>query len=235
MLDEVRLQEIRRYHEKYYNQSFIRGQGTEVILDYLHSISVKGHWIDLGCGTNTLFWAIPLLRNRFAGITVSDFYPEALHVLRQFKSSQNIPQCYREVMAMYGVEDEELHAVRNQDWEYQQASAFERWSGNMTSRTYALITEFGCFGVAKTGDEFHQAVTFAVEHLEVGGQLIGANWHRSGTYVERYGGDNSFLSEELIERYVSTHNNCEILVNKRLVIEGDELYDYVLFWSIRRK
>lgn len=235
VLDPVRVAEIRAYHERYYNNSFVWGQGTEHILDFLHGLKVDGSWADIGCGTNTLFWSIPMLRNNFTHVVVSDYYPEALSVLAEFKMSTTLPQCYREVLAMYSADEIALSEFRNRLWEMYPASAFKPWVPPLGERQYSLITQFGCFGVASSAVEFHNAIDFAVANLEIGGQLVGANWRRSPKYVQAKGGDNSFLSPELIQDYAIAHAGLELAINQQLPIKGDEFYDYVLLWSLKRR
>ena len=235
VLDATIIAEIKTYHDKYYNRSFVWGQGTEHILGFLNGLRINGAWADIGCGTNTLFWAIPLLRNDFTSVVVSDFYPEALSVLADFKMSSALPECYREVMAIHSADETEFFKFRNRAWEMYLSNAFEAWVPPLGGRRYGLITQFGCFGVASSAVDFHNAIDFAVANLDIGGYLVGANWKRSLKYVQAKGGDNSFLSPDLIQDYFNAHSGLELMINQQLSIRDDEFYDYVLLWSLKRR
>ena len=232
VMDIQRLQSFRGYHEKYYNQAFQSGQGTEQILKLLANCDFKGDWLDLGCGTNTLFWAIPLLKKAICSITVSDLYPEALHVLGEFKDSADISPCYKQVMQMFEVSVAEISNFRKRDWNFVCMNALQPWT-ELSHQTFDLITQLGCFGVAPMPEDFLSAVIFAVRHLRSNGVLVSANWKRSDVYVSQYGGDNSYLSPQLIETLASADSDWQILYNEKILIANDPLYDFVLLWAVK--
>src|SRR5208283_4677783 len=82
------------YRSRYFYEEFIFGQGTEQLLGLLAEVGQKQRWLDVGCGTTTLFWSVPL--DEVGAIDCCDISVEAMRALLDFIMSDEIPYCYEQ-------------------------------------------------------------------------------------------------------------------------------------------
>lgn len=229
-LDADRLDYFRTYFERYFNQAFVPGWGTEDILDRLAEVPRAGCWLDLGAGTTSLLWSIPL--NDLAKATCVDLVPEALAVLDEVVTGREAPLCYRDVMAMYGRGKADLDRRRQAFGEYLLFDALQPWPEAVRARTFDLMTAIGLFGIAGDPESYAACFQHLRPSLAPGGEVVGADWRRSADFVRREGLDNRYVSPDLTRRAAEaadlTPLSCELVE-----IEGDPLYDAVVVWRLR--
>jgi hypothetical protein len=170
------------YWERYYAEEFLPGQGTEEIITMLAGIPPVTSWVDLGAGSESLLWAIPLRADR---LTAVDLDPRRLALLHRAATSPPRP-AYRHVLQL---------CDRNEtDFAARQASLTASVvadcltghppdSPTLPAAGFQLVTQFGLLGLAPTNDAFVTAFTAAHRLLAPGGWAAGANWaarHPSG-------------------------------------------------------
>ncbi len=229
VLSESRLAASRAYFSKYYSDAFHEGQGLEKILETLRRYGTSGTWLDLGAGPSTLLWSIPL--SGITSITCNDVYPEPLAVLDTFAQSGTIPHCYRHALRLSGKSRRSFLASAIKIKEYAIFDALRRWPSCMARKRYDLITEFGCFGLAPKGSAFESCFGYLRPYLARHGRVIGANWKRSSRYVANNGGDNSYLSCDLV-RHGAECFGFRALHCETVSIVGDRDYDAVIIWAM---
>jgi hypothetical protein len=163
------------YWDRYYANGFLPGQGTEQILTALSGIPPVDSWVDLGCGSESLLWSIPL-RARF--LTAVDTDLDRLALLRAVAANPPRP-AYRDVLALCG--------RTPVDFTMRCATLTATVHANcLTDRTptrhdlpvggFDLITQFGLLGLAPSTTAFLSAFTALHGLLAPGGWTAGANW-----------------------------------------------------------
>lgn len=227
-LDPERLKHFRTYLADYYSESFIYGQGTEHVLSMVSRYSVPGDWLDLGAGTASLFWSIPL--PSVASIACCDIVPEALATLDEFRRGVTIPGCYREALEIVGRAEAELEVVRRLRWRYLVFDVMRPWP-EWLGEKYDLITAFAIFGLASDRASFRKAFSYLRGRLKNGGRVIGADWHRSSAFIAREKHDNRYVRPELL-RAAAQDAGLTLLECKRHRVAGDPLYSEVVAWAM---
>jgi len=227
-IDNSLLSYYESYFKKFYYHSFEKNKGTEIILDLMSDVGSCEKWLDLGAGSTTIFWSIPM--NQVGTIECNDIAFEALKVLSDFSESDFIPKCYEDISLLYNKDKCE---IKRKIGCYHIFNVFQKWPEELHS-DYDLITEFGTFGQAKSEDEFIKSVHYASLHLISGGKLVGANWVRKRGYQWKYGADNDFLKTEIIEKAAS-ENKMKIQFLDNYKIINDELYESVLIFMLIKK
>jgi hypothetical protein len=217
------------YRRRYFNDRLVLGQGTEDILRTLHDHGgVPARWMDLGAGVTTLFWATAV---KMPGeVAACDLVPEALHVLSSFKDGDEVPQCYRDALAMLGRSRQEFDAVRNLQWTYHIFDCLGPWPAPPAANAHDLITAIGCFGLAPDADGYANAFAAAAANLMPAGRFIGADWIRSALFVDLEGHDNRYISAKL-SAACADRAGLELLSLKEIQIDGDLYYDAVIVWA----
>jgi hypothetical protein len=228
-LNENRLAEAQNYFHAHYYEALRPRQGLEEILVTLKIYGLSGNWLDLGSGTSTLIWSIPL--SEITSITCTDLYPETLKVLHDFVASDEIPPCYQDALKFCEKDEAHLHEMRKRIDHYEVLDALRPWEQHekFFLQSYNLITQFGCFGLSKSEKEFIQCIGYAKKFLVQKGRLIGANWTRSSSLVKRAGHDNSYLTPKLIE-HAAMLNQMKLLYNSQVKIDNDPDYSHVIIW-----
>ncbi|MGV1832996.1 hypothetical protein ACQZ6Z_26960 [Agrobacterium vitis] len=217
------------YRQRYFNDRLLPGQGVEEILQVLQQYGgTPRRWIDIGAGVTTLFWSIGV--NQPETVCVCDLVPEALHVLAGFKASSDLPPCYREALAVTGVSEGDFNRTRSLPWDFHVMDCLKPWTSPNGMLGYDLITAIGCFGLASGPEDYETAFAAAAKHLAAGGRLIGVDWIRSRTFVEKEGFDNTYLSSTLIE-HCAQAVELTFLENKPVMIVGDPYYDSLIVWA----
>jgi hypothetical protein len=231
-LDPCRIAHFQHYFDRYYHETFRSHQGTEEIIDLLTRYSWGSEWIDLGSGPSTLFWSLALSGIR--SITCSDIAPEALHVLHKFVQSNEIPGCYREVLARLSRPLTHLADMRQRIHHYYILDIMRPWPRFMANKQYDLITQFGTFGLASSPEAYLQCFAHLSPHLKPEGCVLGANWIRSSRLITREGGDNSYLSLDLVE-HAANRFQFHLLHRNLVSIRNDDSYEAVILWALKKR
>lgn len=220
------------YRRRYFNDRMVAGQGVEDILFCLRDHGgTPRRWIDLGAGVTTLFWAIGVQSP--GEIAAADLVPEALHVLDGFKAGDEVPPCYLEALSLVGKTPEALAGLRRRSWTYHVMNCLAPWSTPSDGSGYDLITAIGCFGLASAPETYRTAFGAAAARLAPGGRLVGADWIRSGAFIEMEDHDNRYLSAEL-SRDCARSCGLRALEAREVKIAGDDYYDSVVVWAFAR-
>ena len=183
----------------------------------------------MGAGSATLFWGLML--KGIAEIHCSELFEEGLYVLDDFFQSKSVPQCYQDVMGMYGISPGVPKAMRMLPRKYLVFDALHAWPRDF-SYTYDLITSFGVFGLTLTEEEYTRCLSYTKPFLKKNGVAIGANWIRSQSFIDSGNTDNRFMTMALIEKAAQRYG-FEVLHLSEGVIQGDSNYDKVIVWSLR--
>jgi hypothetical protein len=231
--DPRRLAYFEDYRTRYFHASLIPGQGVEPILETLacHG-GAPNHWVDLGAGVTTLFWAIGV--HAPGAVAVCDLVPEALHVLSRFKANDELPPCYADAMRLVGKSARDFEAVRRLDWTYHVMDCLAPWSIPGADHGFDLISAIGCFGLATSPTLYADAFAAAAGNLAPGGRLIGVDWIRSALFVEREGHDNRYLGEALAAE-CGAEARLKPLSLATVRIAGDDFYDALIVWAFERE
>jgi hypothetical protein len=227
-LNPQRIAYFREYLRRYFNHSFVYGQGTEDILVLLKNNQKNGDWLDVGAGTSTLFWSLAL--GGAASVTCGDIVPEALKVLDEFRHAGGIPPCYIEAAAMMGADPTKLRA-RSLPCRYVVFDAHRAWPGHLLGK-YQMITALGCFGTARGPAAYTTALAAARSFLKPEGVLMGCDWSRSLAFVASEGLDNRYMTRDFLTR--AAHDaGFEVVQVEQYPIMGDPLYDHVVGYALR--
>jgi hypothetical protein len=231
-LDAYRLRYFHTYRTRYFFDRFVAGQGTEAILDLLARVPAPRNWLDLGAGTTTLFWAIPLKGAH--SIDCCDLSPEALSLLSDFVASDEIPPCYREVLAMFGRDAGHLAEMRRHFRNFFVMDAMSAWPSGLLDSSYDLISAIGLFALSASPQDYRDAIRNVASHVANGGHLLGADWIRSAFFVEREGHDNSYVESSLLAQ-AAHETGLTLVTSTDCAIEGDPLYSRLIVWLLRRQ
>lgn len=230
-LNPENLEYFETYRRLYYNDRFIPGQGTEAILDQLSRLGTHGRWLDLGAGTTTLLWSIPLME--IHSIDCCDLVVEALAVLARFGASEDVPPCYADVLHAHGRTPEHLHAMRRKLRRFLVFDGLSAWPEELASDRFDLITAFGVLSTAPDPEAYSTALEAAAAHLAPGGRAIGADWLRSVAFAESDEHDNSYLGRAQVLT-AARRAGLRPLECSRQPIVDDPHYDAVLCWALEK-
>ena len=225
-LDPARLEYHQRYFRTNYYDELRHGQGTEQILRMVWRYGRSSRWMDLGAGTSTLFWAIPM--SGVSSISCNESCPEPLAVLRSFSESDEVPVCYQQALEMFGRPPAHLAEMKRKLRHYYVFDALGPWH---LEERFDLITQFGLFGLAPSAEGYVRSLRTACGHLERGGRIMGANWICSGPAVERGAVDNSFVTTELVQEAAAACK-LRVLHCERASVINDPDYDAVVMWAM---
>ncbi len=219
------------YRTRYFYDRLIEGQGVEVILECLSKHSGHPeHWMDLGAGVISLFWSIGVDADRLKTVHACDLVPEALQVLKTFKESDEVPQCYRDALALLNKPDTVLSDVRNAGWSYHVFDCLRTWSDHFGDLRHDLVTAIGCFGLSCGPAQYRQAFASAAHCLSPGGRFIGVDWVRSARFIAEEGHDNTYLDVDMI-RGCGEAERLQLHSIEQVHIVGDPYYDRLIVWS----
>lgn len=222
------------YRTRYFFDRLVCGQGMENCFYMLKKcVDLPANWIDLGASVTTLFWSIGFNTKHLKTIEVCDIMPEALHVLRSFKETQQIPGCYLDAMRLTGKPREEFNTLRNAPWTYHIFDCLGKWPSFFDSNRYELITVIGCFGLSSDAEHYQNVFANAASHLIAGGTIVGVDWVRSECFIKEEKHDNTYLNSELILQSGTRHG----LINRHIElinIHNDLYYDEAIIWAFQR-
>jgi hypothetical protein len=214
----------RAYWNRYYAASFVFGRGTEDILTALIDIPPTGTWLDLGAGSESLLWSIPLQADQLIAV---DLDPQRLVLLRRYAASGQPRGAYETVLKLcrrspadFATRCGRLTATVVADCLTGQPVPFRDGSVSM-------VTQFGLFGLTASHRDFLTCWNSAHQPLCSGGWCAGANWN-SVTVRNRVQ-----LSEQLYAAAFANSGLAPLLI-KRVPITGDADFDSVWIYLGRK-
>lgn len=165
------------YWRRYYADQFRFGLGTEDILAALMQIPPVDSWADLGCGSESMLWAIALRARRLVAVDVD---LQRLEILRQFADSGRprgmhttaLRLCGRTDPDDFGTRCRSLVAVVRADCLTGPLPA----DPHLAPGSYTLLTQFGLLGLCRDAERFTTNFTQLHRLLAPGGWTAGANW-----------------------------------------------------------
>ncbi|MEQ9246235.1 MAG: class I SAM-dependent methyltransferase, partial [Nitratireductor sp.] len=217
-----------RYSETYFSGPFIEGQGAEAVLEAMRDYVVGGRALDLGAGTSTLFWYLPV-RN-LSSLSCADISPEALEVLDRFIKSDRRPACYEWASSHFPVRRDALAHLRACFREYLIFDFLSPWPTMLDEERYDVVTAFGSLALAKDAVQYAGSFRQMAAHMNVCGRAVGADWIRRPAFAAKDGHDNSYLSEEVV-RSALIKADLQPLLHERIEILGDPLYEAIVLWA----
>ncbi len=215
------------YFNKYYNDKFVRNQGTEQILEMVHKYCPGGKWLDVGCGSTTLFWS--LMTKNITTIYCADYNIEALRVLNKFSNESLLPKCYKEVIEKYQLSNDILRDNKLKIKKYAYFNALETWPDEITKEKFDFITQFGLFGLCRNEADYIKCFDQVRRAAAEGAIIIGVNWILSEEYSNKRGVYNNYISKQIVQQ-ACIQNNLLLLENMDVRIVGDKDYDRVSIW-----
>lgn len=202
----------REYWQRYYAEQFRFGLGTEDILAALMQIPPVDSWADLGCGSESMLWAIAVRARRLVAV---DADGQRLEILRQLTTAGHPRGVHTTALRLCGRTEpgdflarcRSLAALIRVD-----CLAGELPAGpNLAPGAFELITQFGLLGLCRTAEHF--TASFAAMHrlLAPGGWTAGANW------VARHPRGRVELTEQQY-RTAAARAGVQLLLLKRIEI-----------------
>lgn len=169
--------DAQQYWQRYYADQFCFGLGTEDVLAALMQVPPVNSWADLGCGSESLLWAIALRARRLVAV---DADTGRLDILRRFAAAGQprgahttaLRLCGRTGPDEFAARCRSLSAVINADC----LTGPLPTDPMLAPGTFELITQFGLLGLCRDASGF--IASFARLHclLAPGGWTAGANW-----------------------------------------------------------
>ncbi|MBT8228124.1 MAG: class I SAM-dependent methyltransferase [Dactylosporangium sp.] len=166
------------YWRRYYHERFQFGQGTEDLVATLRTVPPVERWVDLGCGSESLLWAIALRATRLVAV---DADPHRLVLLRQMAGTHRLRGVYRTALELcehpdphtaWATRRASLHATIVADCLTGDPVADPR----LPERGFDLVTQIGLLGLCRTPEHFAACFTSLRRLLAPGGWAVGANW-----------------------------------------------------------
>lgn len=215
----------RNYWSRYYGDEFITGQGTEDVLAALLDLPPVGTWLDLGAGSESLLWSIPLRAERLVAVDVD---PERLAILRDYAASRRPRGAYETVLKLSGRTSADfvdrcsrLAAQVTADCLTGRSLPFMRGHAE-------LVTQFGLLGLASSPEHFSACCRAIHELVARGGWCAGANWQATA------GIDRVRLSNRLFATAFCAAGISPLLI-KHVPVTGDADFDSVWIYLGRKQ
>jgi SAM-dependent methyltransferase len=202
------------YWRRYYAEQFRFGLGTEDVLATLMTIPPVQTWVDLGCGSESMLWAIALRAQHLVAV---DIDRTRLEILGQFAELGRPRGVHTTALALCGraAPDDFLTRCRSLAARLRADCLTGPLPGDLTKNTVDLITQFGLLGLCR--DDNHFTTRFAQIHrlLAPGGWTAGANWvaHEAHGRVE--------LTRRLYQNAANSAG-VRLLLLKRITIADPE-------------
>lgn len=177
MTGEGTVADAKEYWRRYYAEQFRFGLGTEDILAALMQIPPVTAWADLGCGSESMLWAIALRARRLVGV---DSDAQRLEILRQFTAGARprgvhvtaLTLCGRTGPDDFAARCRSLSALIQADC----LSGDPPTDPGLADESMELITQFGLLGLCRDAKHFLTSFTRIHRLLAPGGWTGGANW-----------------------------------------------------------
>jgi SAM-dependent methyltransferase len=210
------------YWHRYYAEQFRFGLGTEDILAALTQVPPVDTWADLGCGSESMLWAIALRAQQLVAV---DIDPRRLDILRQFAAAgqpRGIHTTALDLCDRGGVGDFQQRCRSLTALVCGDCLAGPLPSDpDLTPGSFDLITQFGLLGLCRDVEQF--TASFATLHdlLAAGGWTAGANW------VARPSRGRVELTEQLYQT-AATRAGVRLSLLKRIEIADP---DFPVVWT----
>ena len=225
-LSNEKVEKHRQYFQNNYARPYIPQQGTEIILDMVHTFSHSGPCLDLGGGVNSYFWSIP--SPGYSKITNVDIDVEAFIVCNEIKGMMFDGGCFQFALNRY---NRSAADVYQQPMEFICANVLD--SSLNISSSFETVTQFGLLGLLRTSEMYIKKFNDFFYMVKKGGVFLGANWLYSNQMSEKRGYSNTYLTLELIEQ-IAEVNHGILLANQLIPIIGDQDYKGVLAYAIKK-
>jgi SAM-dependent methyltransferase len=169
--------DARAYWRRYYAEQFRFGLGTEDILAALMQVPPVRRWVDLGCGSESMLWAIALRARRLVAL---DADPQRLDILRRFVATAQPRGVHTTALRLCGRTRPDEFAARCQSLcAVIQADCLAGplpADPNLTPGSFDLLTQFGLLGLCRDVEHFTASFVRLHRLLAPGGWAAGANW-----------------------------------------------------------
>jgi hypothetical protein len=162
------------YWDRYYGEEFIAGLGTENILAALGQVPPQRTWLDLGSGSESLLWSIPLQANHLIAV---DLAPERLAILRAYAAAEQPRAAYRTVLELCGRTQADFTTRCRSLAATLAADCLSSTPLPFKPASVDLVTQFGLLGLTTGPGQFLACWKRAHAPLAVGGWCAGANWN----------------------------------------------------------
>jgi hypothetical protein len=207
------------YADSYYNTAFQFGMGTEHIIDALTQIPAVDCWLDLGSGSESLFWSIPLSARTLLAV---DRDQQRLDLLEQIAKQAQPRGAYQTVLDMCGRTADD-YAARRSSLMIARAdclTAAPLLLPHVPADGFDLITQLGLLGLTTSTSRFRTCWGRAHALLKAGGWCAGANWVAA---PDRHGAGRVHLTRDL---YLDAMNASGIApqILTRIPIHGDPTF-----------
>lgn len=165
------------YWQRYYADDFEFGLGTEDILATLMQVPPVRNWADLGCGSESLLWAIALRAQRLVAV---DADPHRLAILRHFAAQAQPRGMHTTALGLCGRTGagDFIARCRSLAATVTANCMTGPWPSEpyLPPASFDLVTQFGLLGLCADAEQF--SVSFERLHhlLAPGGWTAGANW-----------------------------------------------------------
>jgi hypothetical protein len=163
----------RDYWNLYYGDQFIAGQGTEEVIAALLDVRPVGIWLDLGAGSESLLWSIPLRAERLIAV---DLDPKRLALLRTYAASHRPRGAYQTVLERSRRTSADFVDRCGRLVAEVIADCLTGQSLPFMPESAELVTQFGLLGLAASSEQFFASWQAIHEPLAAGGWCAGANW-----------------------------------------------------------
>lgn len=165
--------EAETYWATYYADEFVFGLGTEEVLAALRTLPAVRSWLDLGSGSESLFWAISL---DFEHLTAVDSDPRRLAILRSYASTAEPRGAYRTALELCG----RSHASWRQECASLRSTVIANCLGDdplpFAEESADLVTQFGLLGLCADNAAFVATWGSMSRLIRPSGWCAGANW-----------------------------------------------------------
>jgi len=163
----------RDYWKQHYGDELIEGWGTDILIERLRQLPSVDYWIDLGSGSETLFWACALPPADH--ITAIDNDPIRLALLLELAATESPRGAYHDVLRRAGRTGDDWAWIRAQ---LNTVSVADCLSGETPSVVHRapLVTQFGLLGLTNDIRHFGESYSALSRLCEPGGLFVGANW-----------------------------------------------------------
>jgi SAM-dependent methyltransferase len=165
------------YWQRHYTDQFHFGLGTEDILATLMQVPPVDTWADLGCGSESMLWAIALRARRLVAV---DADPMRLQILQRFAAAGQPRGIHTTALRLCGRTD--LNAFETRCQSLTALVHADCLAGplpadpHLTPGAFQLITQFGLLGLCRDVDHFTASFAHLHRLLAPGGWTAGANW-----------------------------------------------------------
>lgn len=213
------------YWDRYYAKDFKFGLGTEHIIEALLRVPPAGTWVDLGAGSESLLWSIPLRADRLIAV---DQDPQRLAQLLGLAAARQPRPAYRTVLELSGRTPEDFAARCDRLTATVTADCLHGELALLDPASAQLVTQFGLLGLVPTEQEFLTSWRRIHRLLASDGWCAGANWNAT-TPTGRVS-----VTRPLYEQAFADTGITPQLIT-RIPITGDDDFDSVWLYLGRKR